>query len=313
MRKTNVDSILFPVEMVDIHFMTSDGRTMPVDTHKAVVDTRNGMSLGVVSNGYRLVENREALHFAENCAAQLFGVASGKLAVFNVRAPKRPWYCQVDLIHKGYEVNIGKQEVYLPFLRVTNSYNGSRALRFDIGYCRKLCSNGAIFEKEAIQFRFPHSHASIGREIDFSIAEGQLEALHSRLASDLDRLYAYGVPREMDAPLFFKALSLPHAAPDEDMKTRRRAYISDLVYHAHDLITKYTDEFGPNAYSIFNAATDFASNPPEISDMRAPVHSLQTRAGTWCREFTAELANEDKPFELAEYLGEYGQMTAWRN
>lgn len=313
MRNTDVSSVLFPVEMVDIFFTTSDGKAQRVDTHKAVVDPQNGVSLGVVSNGYRLVANHEALRFAEKCAAQLFAVEPGQLEVFNVHSPKRPWYCQIDLIHKGYEVNIWKQEVYLPFLRVTNSYNGSRALRFDIGYCRKLCSNGMIFEKEAIQFRFPHSYASIGREIDFSIAEGQLRSLHSRLASDLDQLHAYSIPEGMDVPLFFRALSLPHAVLDENMKARRRAYISNLVYHARALTTKYRGEFGPNAYALFNAATDFASNPPEISDMRAPIHSLQTRAGTWCQEFVAELVNKAKPFDLAEHLGDYKHMADWRN
>lgn len=229
MRNTDIESVLFPVEMVDIYVTTADGRTKHIDTHKAVIDPESCTSFGVVSNGYRLVANHEALRFAEKCAAQLFGVAPGQLEVFNVHSPRRPWYCQVDLIHKGHEKNIWRQEVYLPFLRVTNSYNGSRALRFDIGYCRELCSNGVIFEKEAIQFRFPHSHASIGKEIDFSIAEGQLKALHSRLASDLDQLHAYSIPEGMDVPLFFRALSLPHAAFIENMKARRRAYITSYI------------------------------------------------------------------------------------
>ena len=313
LRNTDVESLLFPVEMVNVFFRLPDGSTRYVDTHKAVVNMLDGMALGVVSNAYRLVTNHEALVFAEKCAMQLFGVESNKIEVFNVHSPRRPWYCQVDMVHKGYEVNIGKQEVYLPFLRVTNSYNGSRALRFDIGYCRKLCSNGMIFEKDSIKFRFPHSHSSIGAEIDFRIAEGQLKSLHSRLASDLDRLYGYSIPESMHIPFFFKALELPVAGWEEALPPRRRAYIADLVQNARAFTTEYREQFGPNAYALLNAATDFASNPPQIKDLRTSVHSLQTRAGTWCGEFVAELMDEEKAFNIMDYLGEYAQMAGWRN
>lgn len=313
MRNTDVDSLLFPVEMVDVFFETPDCGRWPIRTHKAVINADSGCPLGVVGRGYRLVSNEEALHFGRQCARQLLGGQANNLEYFNVYAPARPYYCRVDLIHSGYEVNFGRKEIYLPFLRVTNSYNGSRALRFDIGYCRKLCSNGMIFEKEAIQFRFPHSHADIGREIDFRIAEGRLKALEARLTSDFDRLHSYPVPQEMAVPLFFRTLQLPFDGVDEEMPPRRRAYIDELVGYADQLIAKYEHELGLNAYAILNAATDFASNPPQIKDMRATTHSLQSRAGAWCSQFADKLSDEDKPFELVEYLGDYVRMAGWRN
>lgn len=41
-----------------------------------------------------------------------------------------------------------RDDPYTPLVRVTNSFNGSRALRFDFGFIRSHCANGCIFERD---------------------------------------------------------------------------------------------------------------------------------------------------------------------
>ena len=68
-------------------------------------------------------------------------------------------------------------EVYIPYVRVTNSYNTTRALRFDVGLCRKICLNGVIFEAETIRFIFSHVKHEIKDSISFSVRKERLKKL----------------------------------------------------------------------------------------------------------------------------------------
>jgi len=311
MRQTDVKSVMFPVETRPVQYVGLDGNPRAIESHKAVVNTESGCTLGVVSTGYRLVTNQQALEYARNCALQVFGGKErDSFEVFNVYAPPRPWFCQIDLIHRGFEVNFVKPEVYLPFVRVTNSYNATRALRFDVGYCRELCENGVIFEKETIEFRFSHSHASIGYELDFRIRKGMMAALQRRFESNAARLASYRVPDDMSAPLFFKALELPTPPKNGKAYPKRERYFDELRDRARVLIGDYFRELGGNAYALFSAVTDFASHPPEITSFKRTPHSMQKAAGSWSQTFASKVARNGG-FDLEEYLGEYLEVNAW--
>jgi len=224
--------------------------------------------------------------------------------------PERPNFCRIDLIHKGYEVNVFRQEVYLPFLRLTNSYNASRALRFDIGYCRKLCLNGVIFESEVIEFRFPHSRVRIPETLDFKLGKERMETVRKEFGARAERLVSHELDASVAVPLFFKALELPLPKSPDDLIARGEELFEPLKLDAEARVQKYAEEMGANAYALFNAVTDFASRPPALRDFRRSQHSMQTQAGRWLREFDGLLQKDPKP-NLPEYLGAYGSVTQW--
>ena len=309
-RKTDLRDVLFPVAMRLLHFLDDDHRPVPVESHRAVVNGTTGEHLGVVGSGYRLVTNEEAVKFARQCASELFGAAHANLEIFNIYTPPRPNFCRIDLIHKGYEVNVFRHEVYLPFLRLTNSYNARRALRFDIGYCRKLCLNGVIFESEVIEFRFPHSRERIPETLSFKMGKERMEAVRKRFGARAERLLSYDVDAGVAVPLFFKAMGLPLPKSADDYRDRAEELFKPLKSSAESLVQKYEDEMGANAYALFNALTDFASRPPGLRDLRRSEHSMQTQAGRWLREFDELLQASSKP-NLTEYLGEYGNIARW--
>lgn len=309
MRQTDLKGVLFPVEMMPIYFVKGQGVQVQVKSHRVVVNKEKDEPVGVVSLGYRLVTNEEALHFATECASQLFGTVQPEdLEIFNVYAPERAWYCHIDLIHKGFEVNFFRKEIYLPFVRVTNSYNATRALRFDIGFCRKLCLNGAIFESEAVQFKFIHSRKTIKSELDFKIAEGKLKALHQKFETDAERLHRFQIPVGMEVPIFFKALTLPLPTENKDLSQAKQQFFQEITEQVSRLVKKYFERLGPNAYSLFNAMTEFASYPPEVKYFRRSPHSLQVLAGTWSHAFAGELAKDGGQFNLETYLGNYCRL-----
>lgn len=305
MRKTTLDDVLFPVELRPLFYDSGKIAIPPraVQSHRAVVNKATNEPVGIVGAGYRLITNEEALRYGRQCCRQLFGLEDEKaLQVFNVYAPPRGWYCQIDLIHKGFEVNIFKQDIYLPFVRVTNSYNTSRALRFDIGYCRKLCLNGVIFEQATVKFKFSHS-GSVNRQIDFSPGKDQLEKIRKSFASTADKLFQYKVPKDSEMPLFFRALDLPqHVDPvTKPTEEKRNALVAALKEHVAAILDRYRNQLGDNVYAVFNAITEFASHPPELRDFRRTPHAMQTMAGKWAQGFAALVAKNGS-FDLHKYL-----------
>ena len=145
-RITDINHLLFKVELHPIFTeLEINGKKSKIEVpnNKIVVNSKSGKPLGVVSNTYKLITNHEALELGRKCAVEVFGTAEAdNIEIFNVDAPSTASYCHIDLVHKVHVMNLWDEEkqsdVYVPYIRITNSYNTTRALRFDIGFCRKI-------------------------------------------------------------------------------------------------------------------------------------------------------------------------------
>lgn len=305
MRDTNIETALFPVELRNIFFeepRDTGALKVRIPGYKAVVDTKSKKTFSVVSESYRLVTNGEALEFGKQAFNQLFDtVNTDALAIFNVIKPETRSYCHIDLIHKKYEVNIWKTEVFLPYIRVTNSYNRSRALRFDLGFVRKLCDNGVIFERQAITFKFDHTRQVIKDKIDFGGQYGKLKALEQQFVNYMTGIKDIEVPRVHALPLMVKALDMKFDTSSEDEKKKLNAEkrLNEFHGHASRLVNKYYRELGENAYAVYNAATEYASAPPRTGGVNL-INGMQKRVGNWVEEF----AGQQQPINFGDYLAE---------
>jgi hypothetical protein len=123
----------------------------PISTknYLAVVNQNNGNILSVVGSNYKLIPNKDALEMGKRLFALLYPtVKTDDLIPFKVIAPNSLASVHIDLIHKNVNFKVWEQEEWLPFLRVSNSNNRIRTLTFEIGFVRKLCSNGVLFNKK---------------------------------------------------------------------------------------------------------------------------------------------------------------------
>jgi hypothetical protein len=306
-RSTDLNRILFPVGFKKIFYedrSRAEKRDVHIPQYHAVVNLDTGRTLGVVGKGYRLITNQEALEFAKQAFKQLFDVVNlSDMEIFNVIGPKSGYYCHVDLVHKNYRITPFKQELYWPYIRVTNSYNRSKALRFDLGFLRSICSNGMIFEQESIKFKFPHTWQSIGVKIKFDVDSQKIKRLETEFVNHMKGLDGYEVPREFALPLMCKALGFEFKVNEGSEKRRiaEQERLTEFIVEANQLTDKYYQEFGNNAYAIFNAVTEYASTPRDSNGQGLKVNSLQTRAGKWVREFAASIQNS---IPLSEYLSD---------
>lgn len=316
-RLTTLEDVCFPVEEHPV-FASVDGqsgeRRLAIPDKKAIVNCTSGRVLGVVSRGYRLVTNEQALEWAYECCRTVFPTTQpAEWDVSATDAPSTGGHCQIDLVHRSAtldfaDVRPGKRpDVFGPFIRVTNSYNGLRALAFDIGFYRKVCRNGLIAPDTIIHFTFSHQRRDLGNGIRFDVAHDRLEKLQARLGDYIAAVVKCVVPRVAFEPMLRGVLLLcrpetlkPNTGEADDWETLQR--------YLHELSDRYAHELGESAYAVLNAITDFASHPPANRHVHRDRHSLQRLAGTWLSEFSQTCQRPD--FSVAQYIDEIARSTA---
>jgi hypothetical protein len=296
------DDLLFVVEERPVFAGLGQNGYMRVPGKKAIVRQSDGQVLGVVGRDYRLVTNQEALDAARDCCRRVFPATKPEEWKFtSAEGPATRSSCAIDLVHNSSALDFAvvgagdKPEAYGPFIRVSNSYNGRRALGFEIGFMRKVCQNGLILPDTIIRFHFPHSRRDIGAAIAFNIDSAKLARFKSGFSGMVDTLRARPIGREYFTPIVRTVYDIrPPAEPKPSEGW------TELAEQVQNLCQGYADSLGENAYAVFNAVTDLASRPPELPCFRRTRQSLQRSAGAWLPGFTK--ACRDPVFDLPKYM-----------
>ncbi|MCL5670048.1 MAG: DUF932 domain-containing protein [Acidobacteria bacterium] len=310
-RETDLAKACFPVGLRDVLQATESGQMLHIPKYKAVANLADNAVFSVVTDNYRLVTNSEAVELGKICFKQLFDTVNlDDMEIFNIIMPKTKSFCHIDIIHKKHVVNIWKEEVWVPYLRITNSYNKMKALRFDLGFCRKLCDNGMIFEKEAVKFKFYHTMDHIAPEGEFHIDMHRLKELEKAFVECMHNLKRYYVPEEYLFPLVCKVLELSFNldSENEQESAREREKFGSVKEAISKLRGQYYGALGPNGYSALNIISDFASRPFAYTKMNNMIDVYQKRTGGWIDSFLEAIASDDFKFEV--YLADYMAFAA---
>jgi len=317
-RLTDLKDVLFPVEERPVFVTIGDPpeeRRVAVPEKKAIVNRASGRVVGIVSRGYRLVSNQEALDWAFQCCRTVFPETQpSEWQVKDTDAPGTGGHCFIDLVHNSTALDFrfvpaeDRPDAFGPFIRVANSYNGLRALAFDIGFYRKVCKNGLIIPDSIIRFKFPHLRRDIGETIQFEVAQERLAKFKASFGDYLGALHTCAVSRPQFEQLLFAVLALPQPEGLEPDSRDARDW-ETLNKHVSGLCDQYAGELGQTAYAVFNAITDFASHPLTNRFVCRERHNLQRRAGVWLSTFVRQCRESD--FSLARYLeeGKAGELS----
>ena len=302
-RNTDLSSITFPVKLEPLYL--KDNR--PVPKFFAVVNENNKHIFSVVTKNYKLIPNEQAIELGKKCLQNIFESADiNDLEIFNIIAPKTYSFCHVDIIHKDYNINIWAQEAWLPYLRVTNSYNKTRTLRFDLGFCRELCDNGVIFESETMSLQYNHTHNEVQSDNVIITNFHKLKKLEVQFIERMNNLQRFHVPPKYIPALLCKIFHLNIKLDAEDEKDQN---FRDHFYHtAFALTNTYFKEFGQNGYAALNVISDFASRPEIYMNPNLYINRYQKLTGNWINTFINEIKKSDFKFE--NYLGDYAKYAA---
>lgn len=319
-RLNKIEDIDFLVSEHPVYVITGNGdreKRLLVRDKKALVNDRNQRVLGIVSQSYRVVSNAEAIDMAHQCCRAVFPETKEvEWQINQVDAPSTAGYCHIDLVHNTSLLEFKdvppdqKPDIFGPFIRVTNSFNGLRALGFDIGFYRKVCKNGLILPETVIRFKFSHSRQEIGKTLRFQVEKSRLDQLKMTFTESVAQLRSCAVELPQFEPLVCAVLQLrpPKSVAAEGLFDNE-IVDSDKAAHPEwvalqkrlgDLNSRYANELGNNAYAAFNVVTEFASRPLINRCVRRDRHGMQRLAGAWLAGFNS--ACKQPGFSIANHL-----------
>ncbi len=264
-QQTSVQNLLFDVDQVPVEAVVgSNGSTrrISIPGKKALIHQGTGNVIGVVSRDYRVVTNQEAVNLARDVCEKAFpGLSSVEWEAKRAAAPRTLSYAHIDHMHRTHVLNflgsdIGQADPYTPFLRVTNSFNGARALRFDIGFMRKHCSNGVIFEEEVATIKASHSKEALA-QLKIEITSRSLPQMWDEFSKFLSSVRSISMDTAQSTLALNAVLRLPESKPDD--KKARAEGLQALSVDLSTRLTGYQNELGPNAYAVFNTFTAIAT------------------------------------------------------
>ncbi len=298
----------FPVEQIPIRAtLTRNGveQDVLVPHRKALVAADSGEIVGVVGEGYKVFTNEEAVHLCRKFCLDAFPDTKAAEWIFvDGHGPGTRSWAALDIHHRSHAMNLmnipgGPSEVYTPYVRITNSYNGTRALRVDVGFLREHCGNGVIFEQQAATLSVPHTRQGI-RTLKVARPFDGMAALRERFANALAGVRAVAVTHDQALQLVRLVIGWPKL-PD-DPKAWETADQTKLDADLEARLDRYLRDLDANAYAAFNTMTDIASHPPLSPRFRRDRPNLERRAGAWLRDFT--LAATQPGFSITAHLEE---------
>ncbi len=306
----------FPIEMRDVFLMDNNGRPRRIPEQKAIVDKATSHTFAIVSNRYRLVTNMKAYDIADYIARAIFpGKCLRDFEVFNIYMPRSKGSCRIDLIIPDSFMNPfgNKVDKWIPFIRISNSYNKTLMLKYEVGFCRWICLNGVIFNQKGITFAFNHndfSQKTLERIISRALKDiGDIRSMWSSVEDRLQRLRNIDIQESLVLPIYCKAYGITY---DENKKlsAKQRDSVGAKVMQIKNSGREYFEEMGYNAYAMFNVLTDFASFPSGTTNANNFIHGYQRKAGNWADEFLSEY--QKTSFSWDTYIGEEVMKTSSR-
>ena len=295
----------FPVEMRPLFMPAADGleKYQRLKRHFAVVDVERESPFAVVTDEYELVTNKSAYDMAAEVMKKVFHTTQiGDMECLNITMPKTRSFCHIDLIHKDADFSPWQDDKWIAFLRISNSYNRTRLLRVELGFCRWICLNGIIFGSKSIEFSYAHTRRGMNRIERFVENIGDIRKLETALTEKLHQLKRYHVPEKEMLPLLCRAFDIK-ATQEVLEKQRRVDDLLDLREQTKSLTQSYFSEMGAHGYAALNVLTDFASRPAGVIAPEASMHGLQQKAGSWMDDFISAIKNPS--FSFDKYLADY--------
>lgn len=115
--------------------ITNDTDNISVDTHKIVIREDNKLPLGVVSNNYKALQNKEAFSFFEPFIENDMATLETAGSLFNGK--------KVFILAKLNSDNmvVDKNDEIEKYILLSNSHDGSQALRVGFTPIRVVCNN----------------------------------------------------------------------------------------------------------------------------------------------------------------------------
>ncbi len=231
---------------------TKDHQVIP--GYRANLRDTDGSILGIVSDRYKVVQNRESFAFTD----ALLGHGVRYETAGSLMGGRRVWI----LARLPQEYIISGEHIS-PYLVFSNSHDGSGAVKVAITPIRVVCNNTLNLALNTAERSFSMMHTSSIRE-KMEEAKNTLfmaETYMDQLGLEFERLRKAKITDDQVSDFVEQLLPL-----DKDPTPRQKKNTDHLrddlmarYYYAPDL-----DTVGKNAYRFLNAVSDFATHAKPI-------------------------------------------------
>jgi hypothetical protein len=295
----DVTTALFEVQLKPIYMKDNDGNETKLSSHLAVHDYEKSKVLCVVTKNYKLISNEEALTKGKEIFQRIFNnISHEDMLCFNITMPKTRSFCHIDLIHKNSDFDVWEGETWTPFLRITNSYNRTKLLKYELGFCRWICKNGMIFGAQSVEYSYTHNKAELESIDRFAENIGSIKKLEAQFVENLLQLKRFYVPKSLLFPLVLRVFDIEVNDVKSDKRQLKR--MIEIMSHVQKLADTYVPTLGENAYSALNVLTDFATRPVGVISQANHINSFQTKSANWLQDFIEKI--ESRSFKFEDYL-----------
>ena len=227
-----------PIRKVPLDYMGVKSNAWSVQREDIKEDKTNWTEVGVVSDRYLLIDNKNAVDLIHTIKeASIFDFEEDKI-FWN---GKQFMYSMVAKDTKS-EVSIG-DDVALGMM-IWNSYDGSTALQFKLFLQRLVCLNGMVSNDIFKSYRFKHDSSSEGYD------EQIIEAAKIIDNSEDNIRYFINALRYLEGDII----------ETERLAYLRENYLRDLPVSLFgniiDKLLTYRPMGSPSAYDLLNASTN---------------------------------------------------------
>ena len=184
----------------------------------------------------------------------------------------------MDLFHRSCAINLGgglAAEDFTLFVRVTNSYNASRAVRLDVGFMRGMFSNGVIFSTEATKILASHTDGGI-RHLRLFHPFADMAALVKQFGETVADVRAVSVTSDQGAEIARRVIGLPALSDKPTPRQRDDQQMLDANLVARR--DRYFGDLGANTYAAFNFVSPIL---PRIRRKATPCAVIGPRWNEW--------------------------------
>ena len=300
-------AIMFPVKEMKVFADTGPGCLARAPAYKAIVNDASGEVVSIVGSRYQVLRNRQALDLAcIACVSAFPDTEPEEWIPKGIEAARNGGSCAVDLDHERlrYDWNLapGITDVFRPFIRFRNGYNGRTPFSVFFGFERLACTNGMIYEEKIAGIKVSHDTQDIAREIERKIQKANFRRVPGTFRHRLTVLCGVPVPRDLFTPVIHRVLGIRPLKEGSNERCRRAW--ADLLATVENVSGRYVKEFDATAYALMNALSDLATRYPFAQGgfVRRGRHSLQILVARWLRDFSIGAGSPS--FDVGEYLRE---------
>lgn len=302
----NPKHLLFPVEesLIHVHFIyDSKDRKRRLAGKKAVVAADTGKIIGIVGSKHKVLANRDVLTLCQEFCREAFpDVDESEWSFEKGHGPATRSWAALDIHIRPRRINIGGQDLghsewFTPFVRVTNSFNGRRARRIDIGFFWGGNPKGIIFLDKAVSGMGINARQG-GYTFKNDCCHSSMASLTDDFSRTITNLRSISVTKD-DAihlvRLVVRWPKLPEVATKWEQNDQK-LLDEQLEGQLHDSIGR----LGSNAFAVLDTMAYVASYPWRGDRFHPELPTLQRRVGEWAR--LINLSVRDAGFTVSGHI-----------